>query len=354
MSEKKKKKIKVGIIGAGYMARKHLRAYKKMREVEVVGVVGKTERNRDYFIKECNVRNFYKNHLDLLSEGSVDAVSVVTPTFTHSKIVIDCFRAGCHVLCEKPISVNLTDAYEMIMAGEKAKKLFMMGFTMRFYKEFQRMKRLIDDGEIGDVRNAWFRKSSRLPKGEWYLDPEKSGGVIFEMGIHLIDWIRWIVGSRIEIVSAVMQDNVYNLGKEDNFWVLMEFENNAIGAVGSSYSYSINPVDIGVIGTTKSVSVEGGRIIQEDYRDSKPWLFNFYKKILPFLPIADNPFDKEISHFIDCIRDNTTPSVSARDGFHSLIVAFAALKSAKQRTKVVLEDFIREEFPDKDLRDYKY
>lgn len=158
----------MGIIGAGYMARKHLHAYKKMREVEVVGVVGKTQRNKDYFIKECGIKNFYKNYLDLLSEGNVDAVSVVTPTFTHSEIVKDCFHAGCHVLCEKPISLNLINAYEMIVAGEKANKLFMMGFIMRFYKEFQRMKRLIDDGEIGDVRNACFRKSSRLPKGEWY------------------------------------------------------------------------------------------------------------------------------------------------------------------------------------------
>jgi len=240
----KKKMIKVGIIGAGYMARRHLHAYKKISDVEIVGVVGKTDKNRDYFKKKNNIDKFYKNHLDLLSNGNIDSVSVVTPTFTHSEIVKDCFKAGCHVLCEKPIALNLREAYEMVIAGEKANKLFMMGFIMRFYKEFQRMKRLIEDGEIGDVRNAWFRKGSRLPIGEWYLNPQKSGGVIFEMGTHLIDWIGWIVGSRIEVVSAVMQDNVYNLGKEDNFWVLMEFENKAIGAVGSSYSYSIHPVDI--------------------------------------------------------------------------------------------------------------
>lgn len=336
------------------MARRHLQAYKKIRDVEVVGVVGKTERNKDYFVKEFSIKYFYKDYLDLLSQGNIDAVSVVTPTYTHAEIVKDCFQAGCNVLCEKPISLNLKDAYEMVVAGEKANKLLMMGFIMRFYKEFQRMKRLIDDGEIGDVRNAWFRNSSRLPKEEWYLNPQQSGGVTFEMGIHLIDWIRWIVESRIEVVSAVMIDNVYNLSKDDNFWMLMEFKNSAIGAVGSSYSYSIFPKDIGVIGTKKSLTVKRGMVIQEDYRNSKSWLSNFYKNVISFLPIADNPLNREISHFIDCIRDNKIPLVSGKDGLYSLIIAFAALKSAKRGTKIVLEEFIREEFHDKDLRKYKY
>lgn len=326
------------------MAQRHIRAYTAIPGVQVVGVVGKTDENRRLFVDKYHVTRFCHHHSELLSRADIDAVSVVTPTYTHAEIVKDCLRAGCHVLCEKPISLHLQEAYEMVQAAEQANRILMIGFIMRFYREFQSIKRLIEQGRVGDVRFAWFRKNGRLPTQAWYLDPQKSGGVTFEMAIHLIDWMSWIVGSRVNAVSAQMVEDIYNLGKEDSAWILLKFKNHAVGAVGSSYAHSIPPTDIGVVGTARSLTVRRRRVMQEDLRTPRSSLGRLRQALWPPWRPTDNPLRAQLTHFIGCVRHNTPCSVTGRDGLYSLLVAFAALKSAQSLTTIHLDRFIKEAF----------
>jgi UDP-N-acetylglucosamine 3-dehydrogenase len=212
----------------------------------------------------------------------------------------------------------------------------MMGFIMRFFPEYRAAKRLIDAGEIGEIKNLWTRRSRRLPEQSWYRDPEQSGGVTFELGIHLIDLVRWLVPSSIQWDSAVMQGDVYRLGKEDNVWMLLEFANGAIGGIGASYSYSLEQSDFGVVGTEKSLTVDrgkGGRVIVEDYRfgrsDEHP--------AGPDAPDGTHPGRAELAHFVDCVRNRRSPIATGEDGAASLAVALAAVESANGAGRVAVE-----------------
>ena len=142
-------KLKVGIIGAGRMAYWHLKGYHKIKGVDVVGIAGKTPSHIDSLQRKFKIPYGYTDHRTLLENHRLDAVSVTTPTYTHCPLVVDSLRAGCHVLCEKPMAMNLDEADRMIEAERESGKIIMIGFSQRFYKEFVHIKEIIDQGKLG-------------------------------------------------------------------------------------------------------------------------------------------------------------------------------------------------------------
>lgn len=328
--------MKLGIIGAGQAARRHFEAYRDLRGVEVVAIAGRSERHRGVFVGEGGREAFYTDYRELLARGDIEAVSLTTPTCTHAEIAQKCFDAGCHLLCEKPISRTLAEAQRMVAAAQRAERVFMMGFIMRFFPEYRTAKRLIEAGEIGEIKNVWMRRSRPLPEQAWYRDPEQSGGVISELGIHLIDLVRWLVPSPIQWVSAVMQGDVYRLGKEDNAWMLLEFANGAIGSIGASYSYSPVQSDFGVVGTEKSLTVvrdNGARVVVADHRSG----CSEEHPADADAPDGLDPVRAELAHFVDCVRRRKTPIATGEDGAASLAIALAAVESANGAGRVAVD-----------------
>src|SRR3989344_8567892 len=122
------KKVRVGIIGVGNMAFKHIKAYKKLKNVEIMGVAGKTKDHVASLCRKTNIQEGYTDYKKLLLDNP-DAVSIATPAHTHAKISVDCFKNGCHVLCEKPMSMDAKEAISMNTAANKAKKTLMIGFN---------------------------------------------------------------------------------------------------------------------------------------------------------------------------------------------------------------------------------
>lgn len=138
--------IKIGIIGTGRMAYWHLKGLKKISGVDVVAIAGRTAGNVETLRRKFRIPHGYTDYRQLLAENKLDAVSITTPTNTHCSIAVDCLNAGIHVLCEKPLAMTLDEADMMIAAEKKSGRVLMPGFSQRFYKEFIRMKAMIDRG----------------------------------------------------------------------------------------------------------------------------------------------------------------------------------------------------------------
>lgn len=285
--------LRVAILGAGAMARRHLDAYRKLGDVEVVAVAARTNRARDTFLA-AGVPEFSTDSAALLSRGGFDAVSVVTPTGAHAACVKSALEAGCHVLCEKPLGHSLAESRELVAAAERADRRLMTGFVMRFFPELRDVKRRIDAGEVGDVSSAWFRKGTPAPEAAWYRDPDQSGGVLFELGIHGIDLVRWWLGRPIERVSAVR--------RADDWWLLLE-ASGGVASVGASWG--------GALGTDSGVVGSKGSIVPA--RDLGP----------------GDPFHDQIAHFVDCIRSGARPAWDGRNALANLAVAEAAEEAAR-------------------------
>ncbi len=330
-------KIKVGVIGAGRMALWHLKGLKKIKDVEVVAVAGRTPENVHKLNRKFRIQHAYTDYRQMLEEQKPDAVSITTPTSTHCRITLDCLKSGAHVLCEKPLAMSLEEADMMLEAEKQSSKLLMPGFSQRYYKEFVHMKKVIDRGELGKIRVAWFRRGIDLPPQKWYSDKEKSPGVGFELAIHAIDWLRWIIASPVEHVSAEMTVDGSGSGIDDNIWMLLKFTSGAVGVVGASYTFPYLKRDIGVVGEKKSLSVERCKVVTEKYGShslGKMALKNMqYSFIVPYW-LFYNPFERELLDFVSCIKNGTQPPITSIDGRESLEIACAAYESARTGNKI--------------------
>jgi predicted dehydrogenase len=333
-------KIKVGIIGAGRMAYWHLRGYNKIRGVEVVGIAGKTQSHIADLQRKFNVSNGYTDYREMLEKEKPDAVNVTTPTYTHCPIVVESLNAGCHVLCEKPMAMTLEEADTMIAAEKSTGKMLMVGFTQRFYKEFVHMKKIIDQGKLGTIKIAWFRRGINMPPQRWYSDKQKSSGVTGELAIHGIDWLRWIINSPVVQVSAEVTEHERYPGIDDNVWMILTFANGALGVIGASYTFPFLKRDVGVIGEKMALTIERSKVVMERYGDHSlarlAMKFIKYSFIVPYW-LYYNPFERELEHFITCIQSGSLPIISSEDGKEGLLIVLKAIESAHTGTKVRIE-----------------
>jgi UDP-N-acetylglucosamine 3-dehydrogenase len=332
-------KLKVGIIGAGRMAYWHLKGYRKNRDAKVTAIAGRTSAHIERLQRSFNIPHAYTDYREMLKTEKLDAVNITTPTHTHCQIAIDCLEAGCHVLCEKPMAMTLEEAERMIACERQTRKIFMVGFSQRFYKEFIRVKDIIARGELGTVKVAWYRRGINMPPQKWYAERDKSAGVAFELGIHAIDWLRWIIDSPVVQVSAELTEHVQYPGINDNIWMILKFANGAVGVVGASYTFPFLKRDIGVIGEKKALTIERGAVIAEPYGNYSLGLlvmkFIAYNLIIPYW-LLYNPFQKQLEHFTASIRNGTRPLSTSEDGKISLAIALKAVESARTGKKIFL------------------
>ncbi len=327
------------MIGAGRMAYWHLKGYRGTKDTQLVAIAGRSAAHIHHLQKKFAIPYAYTDYRKMLAEQHLDAVSVTTPTHTHCQIVIDCLNAGCHVLCEKPMALTLNEAERMIETEHTTRKILMMGFSQRFYKEFALMKEIIDQGQIGAVRVAWYRRGINMPPQNWYADPYASGGVSAELAIHGIDWLRWIIDARVVQVSAELTQHPRHPGIDDNVWMLLKFENGAVGVVGASYCFPFLKRDIGVVGEKMALTIERGRVIMEKYGNySLPMLVLNYIKYCFIVPywLLYNPFQREMGHFVSCIKSGAKPCATSEDGKISLEIALRAKESAQSGKKIQL------------------
>jgi UDP-N-acetylglucosamine 3-dehydrogenase len=334
-----KQKLRVGIIGAGRMAYWHLKGYKKNKDAEVTAIAGKTPANIKKLQRSFSIPHGYTDYRKMLKAEKLDAVYITTPTHTHCQITIDCLEAGCHVLCEKPMAITLEEAERMIACEQQTRKILMIGFSQRFYKEFVYMKDIIARGDLGAIKVAWYRRGINMPPQKWYAERDKSAGVTFELGIHAIDWLRWIIDSPVVQVSAELTEHSRYPGIDDNIWMILKFANGAIGVVGASYTFPFLKRDIGVIGEKMALTIERGTVITEPYGDHSLGLlvlkFIAYSFIIPYW-LLYNPFQKQVEHFIASIRNGTRPLSTSEDGKISLAIALKAVESAHTGKKISL------------------
>lgn len=205
------RKVKVAIVGFGFMGRMHYGIWKKMKGTHIVALCDSNLAQFDAPITGGNIAGadtstdygdavIYDDFDKMLAEAKPDVISLTLPTFVHSALTIKALEAGVSVLCEKPMSLSVAECNKMIKAAEKAPKhaKLMIGQCLRFWPNFQYIKKLIDTKKYGEVIAASFRRYSPLPgwgKGKsWFWDESLSGGVALDLHIHDSDLVQYLFG----------------------------------------------------------------------------------------------------------------------------------------------------------------
>ena len=233
------KKIGIGIVGSGSIARIHIDALAGMEDVQLVAVAGRNPATSRELADLAGAQT--EDSVEaLVGRADVDVVLVATPSGAHLDPVLAAIGAGKHVLCEKPLEVESVRVFSMVERAREAGVLLGGFFPMRFGARACAVKRALDEGRFGRLvslgaRVKWWRDAAYYRdsswRGTWALD---GGGALMNQGIHAVDLLQWF-GGRPEMVSAFAGTLAHpGIEVEDTLSAILKWESGAMGAITAS------------------------------------------------------------------------------------------------------------------------
>ncbi len=234
-------KVRFGIIGVGNMGSGHSKNLLAGKvENGVLAAVCDLKQSKLDAIKAMegaeNVATF-TDYKEMLASGLVDVVIVAVPHYYHPPIVIDALNAGVNAISEKPAGVYTKQVKEMNAVAEKSDKLFGMMFNQRTNCVYRKMREMVQNGELGDIKRvnwvitSWYRTQDYYDSGDWRATWKgEGGGVLFNQCPHQIDLLQWIVGMLPEKIHSFCHfGKWHDIEVEDDVTAYMEFPNGATG-----------------------------------------------------------------------------------------------------------------------------
>lgn len=335
-------KLNVGVIGLGRLGRVYaIDLAQRVPNANLVAVADLQNGLAESFAREFNIPKWYKSHHDLIADKEVDAVAVITSTSTHKEVVVAVAKSGKAIFCEKPISISLAEAKEILKIIERTGVFFQMGFQRRFDRGYIEAKKKIEAGVIGTpvLLTSTSRDPFRPPLE--FCDPKVSGGLIADMGIHDFDVGKMFMGnikSVYAVGGALAYPELKPIGDIDNAIVNMYFENGTVGVVHLSrnaiFGYDIRAEIWGTNGS-----------IQIGYFRETP-IFVMTKEgiihdVVPhFMERFENAYLNQIQDFVNNVLRDKEPSIKAEDGIAALKVSLAATKSYHEKRPIQVDEII--------------
>ncbi len=330
---------RVGVIGTGVMGSEHAARWQQL-PVELVGYHDHRVERAERLAQELGGRAFTSMH-DLIAE--VDIVDVCTPTPEHRGPVIAAAEAGKHIVCEKPLARHLRDAEAMIAACETAGVRLFVAQVVRFFPEFARAKEIVDSGAVGRIGVVRSVRAGSYPTArEWYGNFDLSGGVILDLAIHDIDYLRWLCGDVERVFAHGL--SFERIAAKDHALITLRFKSGAIGHIDANWS-----LPAGIFNTALEIAGDEG-ILQVDNQTSSPLQAALHRTagveeggvVVPGSPVAlaDEPYYGELAHFLQCLESGAPFRVQPQDGLAALRCALAAIESVRTGKPVAIDTFV--------------
>lgn len=343
-----KPRVRVGLVGSQFISSIHVEALRRCSQAEVVAVASPTPGNAAAFAAKHGIPRAFTGHRELLAMRELDMVVVGAPNNVHCQIAVDAASAGKHVVMEKPLCMNLTEADRMIAACSTNGVKLMYAEELCFAPKYVRLKQLLDSGALGAPTLVKHAEKHDGPHAAHFWDVERAGGgVTMDMGCHAIEFFRWMLGRpRITSVFAQMSLQVHGdrTRGDDNAIILLEFENGVIGLAEESWtkkggmddraeahgSHGVAYADLLHGNAIETYSDTGYDYAVEKAGSTRGWSFTIFEEAWNY------GFHQEMEHFVDCVQNDTTPLVTGGDGRVVMEALFAAYESARTGRKVAL------------------
>jgi predicted dehydrogenase len=317
--------LRFGLIGAGRIAEAYARAFEACKEARVAGVADVRPEAADALARTLGCPSF-DSHLTMalgLAGGNrLDAVVVCTPPVAHAAISRYFLRRGVHVLCEKPLSVDLRGARLMVHAARRSGALLSMACKFRYVEDVARARYLVASGVIGELVQAENSFTSRVGMGErWNSDPAVSGGgVLIDNGTHSVDLMRLFLGPLVE-VQAVEGLRSQGLAVEETVRLFVRNAQGVLGSIDLSWSLGKEADNYLTLYGTEGVLQVGWR--ESRYRRTEdPGWTSFgtgYDKA--------KAFSRQIDSFARAIRGEEELPITLEDALASVQVIEAAYRA---------------------------
>jgi len=334
--------VKVGIVGCGKISeRASLPNIKNYPKAEVKCLCDiepeKTKAIAEKFgLQGVDVTKDWK---ELVRRNDIDAVFVNTPNYLHEEITVGAAERRKHVLVEKPITISTGAADNMIAHAKKNGVFLMVEQTQRFDPVHQAAKKFIESGKLGKINAVKGRIGHAGPeywsegKAHWFYDKKLSGGgAMIDVGVHILDLIRWLSGKQVAEVCANIGILEKDVPVDDNGSVLLRFADGTIGHFEASwttrpyevltYIYGENGKLVTAIGSDKPIVARMATVGQN--KDPNCLLEDIIPEVGP-----GSGWENAIHYFIDCVEKKEAPFVSGEEGKETIKVILAAYESSK-------------------------
>lgn len=263
----KEGQYQVGILGCGNRSKSHISALNDVPAIRVgalCDLVPHKMKRRAELIEGAPEPEMYTEMEEMVQQESLDAVAIVLPNHLHKQGTVTALEAGKHVFCEKPMALTVADCNDMIAAAERAQKALQIGTQRRHSDSFKTMVQTIRESPVGDLLQSdvsTYRGDWRVPAEDeyppgveyWRMDQRKSGGVVYEMGAHLLDVNNWVFDSEPVAVTSIQGVNNPSLRSResaDHAGVVVRYANDALmtyggnlynyGPASSAYFFAVN------------------------------------------------------------------------------------------------------------------
>ena len=351
--------VNIAIIGVGNIAETHLLAYSKNKNVKVVAFCDINPDRLAYMGKKWGVEKCYTDLDTMFKEvPEIDAVSVCTWNAAHASCTVAALKAGKHVLCEKPMAMNATEASLMMQTAKEAGKLLMIGFVRRHGNDAKIVREFVDSDYFGEL---YYAKATYLRRngnpGGWFGDKSLSGGgPLIDLGVHVIDLVRFIFGNPkpVSVYGAtftklhdrkhIKADKGYRssgAGREDVCNVedlacaMIRFNNGAVLSIEAAFSLNLKKDE----GKIELFGTKGGAKLDPElelYGEMNGYMTDMKLANVKTALSFDGLFENEIDHYIDCIEGRADCIAPAEDGVMLMKILDGIYESARLGHEVVL------------------
>lgn len=310
--------LNIGVIGAGVMGMNHIRVLSQIKGIDLY--VSDTDKSKLESLEGLyNIKKSYSNHMYMINDNKLDGVIIAVPSQFHRKITEDCMDKELNILLEKPIAGTIEDAQFLKVLADNYHKIFTVGHIERFNPVVIKIKEFIVSGKLGDIYVINTCRAGPFPK-RLYGAP---GGVLVDLAVHDIDLILNITGQEVlDIHSKVIKTGVQDIYSRS----ILTLKNNIICSCEFSWISPKKERSIEIFGTKGVLTAD--YITQElnfyeNSGDDKTALSkgNVAEGVMFKYPIPkQEPLKLELEHFIDCIKNNKQPQVSAGDAFLAFMI----------------------------------
>ncbi|MFC5699674.1 Gfo/Idh/MocA family protein [Cohnella faecalis] len=355
------KKVKIGIIGSGGIAGAHVSAYRKLPFVEIAAVADVIPGKAREFVDKHGLEHTaaFDSHTDLLAQ-SLDGVSICTPNVSHHRTTIDSLRAGKHVLLEKPMSVTLAEAVEMVQVQKAAGSMLTLGFQPRYDPNMKKLQDIVQSGRLGNVYYVETGGGRRrgMPRGTFVSKRLAGAGAMADIGCYSLDMALNTLGYPRPVSVSAFTSNHFGTNslyhpEADKFEVedfgvaMVRFENELVLQFKISWAMHMD-----TLGATMFLGTDAG--LKVTPAGSGPWsgvwdgaigemtLFHddfggHTSTAVPLIGHSLNLFDEKVRDFAEAVRDGRSAPIPGEQILIQQAIIDGVLRSAEARREVSVE-----------------
>ena len=329
--------IRIGIAGLGRLGYRHAENIAfKTPGAELVAVCSVTGRELERAAIDFPRATAYTDYAALLTDQSLDAIFISTPSDLHCRQIEAALGAGFHVFSEKPLGVNVPECEHVeLVVAQHPNQVFMLGFMRRYDESYAYAKQQIDAGKIGTpfLVRAYGLDPEALIEGAIRFAPT-SGGIFLDMAIHDIDLANWFLGGQPDSVYAIGGSFVHSefaeFGDCDNACAMLQYRNGGMALLyagrTAAHGYHIETEIIGSKGALRISPVPQKNLVQVYGAGGvmQECVGGFFERF-------EDAYGNELHEFVRCIREERQPEVKVEDGTLATRIAFPATEAYRER-----------------------